>query len=407
MDLMFDRVASLDIAKTSLTACVRTPSAKGRRSTVRTFGTTVGKLLLLRDWLIAERVQVVSMESTGVYWKPAYYLLEDTVECWLLNAQHVKTVPGRKSDVRDAEWLAQLTECGLVRPSFVPPPAIRELRNLTRYRAALVRDRVRETQRLEKLLEDAGIKLSTAMSSLLTKSGRAMLDALCDGERDPVVLAELALGKLRPKRAELAQTLVGRFTDHHALLVRHMLSRIDTTQTAIEEVEAAIAAALGPFEPVIQLLLTIPGVGPRVAEVIIAETGANMAQFPSAAHLASWAGLVPGINQSAARRGSTRCRAGNKHLQSAMVDAAHSAAHTKNTYPAAQFARLRHHGVNKAAVAVAHSLLVAAWHVLNDNVEYHDLGGDFFQQRNDPARRTRALIKQLEALGHTVLVDAA
>lgn len=407
MDLMFDRVAALDIAKASLTACVRSPGPRGRRSTVRTFGATVGALMLLRDWLVAERVEVVSMESTGVYWKPAYYLLEEELECWLLNAQHVKTMPGRKSDVRDAEWLAQLTECGLVRPSFVPPPPIRELRNLTRYRAALVGDRVRETQRLEKLMEDTGIKLSATMSSLLTKSGRAMLGALCDGQRDPLVLAGLAMGRLRPKRVELAQALTGRFSDHHGLLVRQMLTRIETTESAIEEVEAAIAAALGPFEPTIQLLLTIPGVGPRIAEVIIAETGADMTQFPSAAQLASWAGVVPGINQSAKRRGSTRCRDGNKHLQSAMVDAAHAAAHTKNTYPAAQFARLRHHGANKAAVAVAHSLLVAVWHVLTDQTPYQDLGGDYFQRRNDPERRTRSLVAQLEALGHTVTLNAA
>lgn len=408
MDLMFDRVAALDLAKASLTACVRVPGPRGgRSSTTRTFVTTVGGLLVLRDWLVAERVQVVSMESTGVYWKPAYYLLEDTVECWLLNAHQVKTVPGRKSDVRDAQWLAQLTECGLVRPSFVPPPPIRELRNLTRYRRSLVNDLTRETQRLEKLMEDTGIKLSSVVSSLQTKTGRLMLEALVAGERDPLTLAELAQGKLRSKRTELAQSLVGRFSDHHALLVTQMLSRIDSTQASIDAVQAAITDAMRPFSQQIGLLQTIPGVGPRTAEVIIAETGAEMARFPTAAHLASWAGLVPGINQSANHRGSAHCRRGNRHLNSAMVEAARAASHSKNTYPAAQYWRLARRGPNIAAVAVAHSLLVAVWHVLTDGVAYQDLGGDYFQRRVDPAKRTRSLIAQLEALGHTVTLDAA
>jgi len=408
MDLMFDRVAALDLAKASLTACVRVPGPRGgRKSTTRTFVTTVGGLLVLRDWLVAERVQVVSMESTGVYWKPAYYLLEDTVECWLLNAHQVKTVPGRKSDVKDAEWLAQLTECGLVRPSFVPPPPIRELRNLTRYRRSLVNDLTRETQRLEKLMEDTGIKLSSVTHSLRSKSGRLMLEALIAGERDPLALAELAQGRLRSKRSELAQALVGRFTDHHALLVTQMLARMDSTQDSIEAVQAAITDAMRPFSSQLLNLQTIPGIGPRIAEVIIAETGGDMSRFPTAAHLASWAGLVPGINQSAKRRGSTRCRRGNRHLNSAMIEAARAASHTKDTYPAAQFWRLARHGTNVAAVAVGHSLLVAAWHVMHNDVPYHDLGGDYFQRRIDPARRTRTLVAQLEALGHTVTLDAA
>lgn len=407
MELMFDRVAALDLAKASLTACVRTPgSGRGRRSEVRTFNTTVGGLLVLKDWLVERRVEVVSMESTGVYWKPAYYLLEGYVECWLLNAHQVKTVPGRKSDVRDAEWLAQLTECGLVRPSFVPPPPIRELRNLTRYRTSLVQDRTREIQRLEKLMEDTGIKLSSVASSLLTKSGRMMLDALVAGERDPLVLAELAMGRLRGKRPELAQALAGRFSDHHALLVEQMLDRVDGTQRSIDRVNDAIETAMRPFAEQIRRLQTIPGVGPRIARVIIAETGADMTRFPTGAHLASWAGLVPGINQSAKRRGSARCRKGNRHLNSAMVEAARAASHTKNTYPAAQYWRLARRGPNIAAVAVAHSLLVAAWHVLNNSCDYDDLGGDYFTRRIDPARRTRTLVAQLEALGHTVTLNS-
>jgi transposase len=408
MELMFERVAALDLAKASLTACVRTPGPRGgRRSTVRTFSTTVGGLLILKDWLVAEAVEMVSMESTGVYWKPPYYLLEMDLECWLLNAQQVKTVPGRKSDVRDAEWLAQLTECGLVRPSFVPPPPIRELRNLTRYRSSLVHDRTRETQRLEKLMEDTGIKLSSVVSSLLTKSGRLMLEALVAGERDPLVLAEFAQGKLRSKRSDLAQALVGRFSDHHALLVTQMLARIDSTEEAIAAIEAAILTAMRPFSDQLTRLQTIPGVGPRIAEIIIAETGGDMSRFPTAAHLASWAGLVPGINQSAKRRGSTRCRHGNRHLASAMVEAARCASHTKDTYPAAQYWRLSRRGPNKAAVAVAHSLLVAVWHILANNCDYHDLGGDYYQRRLNPERRTRSLIAQLEALGHHVTLDAA
>jgi transposase len=408
MELMFERVAALDLAKASLTACVRTPGPRGgRRSTVRTFSTTVGGLLILKDWLVEEAVEVVSMESTGVYWKPPYYLLEADLTCWVLNAQQVKTVPGRKSDVRDAEWLAQLTECGLVRPSFVPPPPIRELRNLTRYRSSLVRDRTRETQRLEKLMEDTGIKLSSVVSSLLTKSGRLMLEALVAGERDPLVLAELAQGKLRGKRSDLAQALVGRFTDHHALLVTQMLARIDSTAEAITAIEAAIDTAMRPFSEPLTRLQTIPGVGPRIAQIIIAETGGDMSRFPSAAHLASWAGLVPGINQSAKRRGSTRCRHGNRHLASAMVEAARAASHTKDTYAAAQYWRLTRRGPNKAAVAVAHSLLVAVWHVLAKNCNYDELGGDYYQRRLNPERRTRTLVAQLEALGHHVELTPA
>jgi transposase len=408
MELIFDRVAALDLAKASLTACVRVPGPRGgRHSTVRTFSTTVGGLLILQEWLIGQQVEIVAMESTGVYWKPAFYLLEQQLTCWLLNAHQVKTVPGRKSDVRDAEWLAQLTECGLVRPSFVPPPPIRELRNLTRYRSSLIHDRTRETQRLEKLMEDTGIKLSTVTCSLLTKSGRAMLDALVDGERDPLALAELARGTLRNKRTDLAQALVGRFTDHHALLIGQMLHRIDDTQAAVERVEAAIETAMRPFDDQLKRLQTIPGVGPRVAQIIIAETGADMSRFPTAAHLASWAGLVPGINQSANRHGSSRCRHGNRHLQSTMVEAAWAASHSKNTYLAAQYWRIAKRGRNVAAVAVAHSMLVAVWHILNGDSDYQDLGGDYFTRRLNPERRTHQLVQQLEALGHHVTLDTA
>lgn len=409
MELMFDRVAALDLAKASLTACVRKPSGSARRrsSTVRTFDTTVGGLLLLREWLVDEQVEVVAMESTGVYWKPAYYLLEEQLTCWLLNAHQVKTVPGRKSDVRDAEWLAQLTECGLVRPSFVPPPPIRMLRNLTRYRTSVTQDRTREVQRLEKLLEDTGIKLSSVASSLQTKSSRLMLDALVAGERDPLVLAELAQRRARGKLRELEQALRGRFTDQHAMLVRQMLARIDAASATITELDAAIEDELRPFQQTLDLLITAPGIGRRIAQVIIAETGGDMSRFPSGAHLSSWTGLVPGQHQSAGRTGSTRCRPGNRHLKSAMVEAAHAAAHAKGTYPAAQYQRLCRNGRGVAAIAVAHSLTVAAWQIMNDQVGYQDLGGDYFHRRDDPQQRTQRLVAELQRLGHQVTLQPA
>lgn len=409
MDTIIEHCAGLDIGKKTLTACVRTPDGKGgRASVVRTFPTTTRHLLMLRDWLVEQKVTLVAMESTSTYWKPVFYLLEDALTCWLLNAQHMKTVPGRKTDVKDAEWIAQLLECGLLRPSFVPPAPIRRLRNLTRYRTTVVAERSREAQRLEKLLEDAAIKLSSVATDILGVSGRAMLSALIAGDGDPAQMAELAKGRMRPKIPALTEALTGRFDDHHALLVTEMLTRIDAATATIARLDAQIEAELAPFDEAIALLDTIPGVGIRTAQVIIAETGGDMSRFPTAAHLASWAGVCPGVNESAGKRRSARCRPGDKWLRAALVEAAHAAARTKGTYLGAQYARLAgRRGAKRAAVAVAHSILVIAYHLLDQHVAYTDLGADFLIRRHTSEAHTRRLIAQLEKLGHKVTVEPA
>ena len=303
MEVMFDRVAGLDVGKGSVTVCLRTPGVRrGRRAETRTFKTTTGSLAVMRDWLVEAGVEIAAMESTSTYWKPPFYCLEEVMEVWLLNAAHMKAVPGRKSDVRDAEWIAQLLEHGLLRPSFVPPPEIRRLRMLTRYRVQLMGDRNREIVRLELMLEDASIKLSSVASSLKTVSARAMINAMIEGELDPLKLAELAKGRMRSKIPDLAQALTGHFNAHHAQLARSMLQRLDLVEQALAELDAVIAEACAPWQHQIDLLETIPGVGPKVAQVIIAETGADMSRFPTAAHLAAWAGLAPAMNESAGRR---------------------------------------------------------------------------------------------------------
>jgi transposase len=302
MEVMFDRVAGLDVGKESVTVCVRTPGPRGgRRSETRTFKTMFGSLRVMRDWLIEAGVTIAAMESTSTYWKPPFYCLEEVMVVWLLNAAHMKAVPGRKSDVRDAEWIAQLLEHGLLAPSFVPPPDIRRLRMLTRYREQLLGDRIRETTRLELMLEDASIKLSSVASSLNTVSARAMLTAMIAGEADPLALAEMARGRMRRKIPDLAQALTGTFDAHHAQLAKSMLRRLQLVEQAQAELDAVIAVACRPWQHQIELLQTIPGVGEKVTQVFVAETGADMSRFPTAAHLASWTGLVPAMNESAGR----------------------------------------------------------------------------------------------------------
>ena len=409
MEVLFERVAGLDVGKASVTVCVRTPGIRrGRHTETRTFKTTTRSLWLMRDWLTECGVSIAAMESTSTYWKPPFYCLEDVMEVWLLNAAHMKAVPGRKSDVRDAEWIAQLLEHGLLAPSFVPPPQIRRLRMLTRYRVQLVGDRTRESIRLELMLEDASIKLSSVASSLNTVSARAMLAAMIDGERDPLVLADLAKGKMRRKLPELAQALEGNFDDHHARLAGSILHRLDLVEQALAELDQVIAAECQPWAHQIDLLQTIPGVGEKVAQVIVAETGADMSRFPTAAHLASWAGLVPGLHESAGKRTPAGRRRGNKWLTSILVEAAGSVGrmHNKN-YLAAQHARLtRRRGMGRAQVAVAHSILVSAYYMLLRDEPYDDLGADWLTKRNDEAH-TRRLVAQLERLGHTVVIDPA
>ena len=362
----------------------------------------------LRQWLIDEQVTLVGMEATGDYWKPVYYLLEDALDVQLLNAAHMRNVPGRKTDVTDSAWIARLVEHGLVRASFVPPPPIRRLRDLTRYRAALRAERTREKQRMEKLLEDAGIKLSVFVSDIFGVSGRAMLSALVDGERDPQVLAEYARGRMRPKMAMLAEALTGSFGEHHAFLCQTMLSRIDGLEATIAAVTARIEAEIKPVQPIVDRLDTIPGVDQRVAQVIVAEIGVDMTRFRTAAHLASWAGMCPGNNESAGKHFSGHTRKGDRWLRAALGEAAAAGSGKKNSYCQAQYRRLAaRRGKKRALVAVGHSLLIAAWHIINDEVVYDDLGSLHFLTRINPERHTRRLISQLEQLGYQVQLNPA
>ena len=409
MELLHERCAALDIGKKDLKACVRTPSPKGKRSRsqeIRTFATTTNALLQLRDWLIAERVSLVVLEATGDYWRAAFYLLEDDLNVMLVNAAHAKGLPGRKTDVCDAAWLCQLGECGLLRASFVPPEPIRQLRDLTRYRTTLNAERSREAQRLEKELEDAGIKLSSVATDILGVSGRAMLAALIGGERDPQVLAELAKARMRPKIPQLVQALTGNFGEHHAFLCRLHLQRIDELTAVIEELSARIEEQIRPFARQLEHLATIPGVGQAVAEVIVGETGVDRSRFPTAAHLASWAGVCPGHHESAGKRRSGKTRHGNRWLTNALGTAAMAAARTKDTtYLGARYRRLAPRlRKKKAIVAVEHSILIAVWHMLTDDVDYADLGGDYFA-RLDPERAMRRIVRQANALGFTVRFD--
>jgi transposase len=412
MEVVHERCAGIDVSKADVKVCIRVPGpGQRRRREVRTFTTMTADLLAMRDWLLSERVSVVGMEATGAYWKPVFYLLEHEVQCWLLNARHMKAVPGRKTDVKDAEWIAQLVEHGLVRPSFVPPEPIRQLRDLTRYRTEIIRERTREIQRLEKLLEDAGVKLSVVVSDLTGKSARAMLEALIGGERDVEVLAELALGSMRGKRPLLAEALTGRFTGHHAFLARVMLDRIDACTATEARLGGQIDAQMRPFRRQVDLIATIPGVGLRSAEVILAETGSDMTRFPTAGDLASWAGMCPGNNQSGARTRTAPTRHGDPWLKAALGQAAVTASRTKSTYLAARFKRVAsRRGKKRALVAVGHTILIAVWAMLSHDLPYHDLGGDYFTDRLNPnakARQARRLINQLGLLGYRAVLEPA
>jgi transposase len=375
---------------------------------VTEFRTTVQGLLALRDWLSAHGVTYVAMEATGVYWKPIWAILEDAFECVLCNARDVKQVPGRKTDVCDAEWLAQLAEAGLLRASFVPPKPIRALRNLTRYRKSQIEDRQREANRLHKILEDTGIKLDCVASDILGKSGRAMLDALVAGTMDPEVLAELAKGRLRSKLAALREALEGRFDAQHALIVGAILSKLDFLDEQITLLSDAIEEQIAPFEPAVTLLCTIPGVQRRTAEVIIAEIGADMTVFPTAKHLASWGGQCPGNDLSAGKRRSGRTGNGSRWLGIALTESALAATRMKDTYLGEQYRRLRgRRGHKKAVGAVRHSILVAIWHMLTTGEVYNDPGADYFDRRVDRQRKIKRLIAQLEALGQNVTLQEA
>jgi transposase len=407
VEVIVERPAGLDVHKASVTACVRGPSAAGRAEHVESFATTVEGLLALADWLAAHAATHVAMEATGVYWKPVWAILEDRFACLLVNAHHVKQVPGRKTDVSDAAWLCRLLEAGLLRASLVPPPPVRALRNLTRYRKTQIQDRQREANRLHKILEDTGIKLDCVAADILGASGRAMLNGLVAGTTDPMVLAELAKGRLRAKIPALQEALEGRFDELHALIVSSILAHLDFLDEAIDRLSEAIEEQLVPFGRAVELLCTIPGIQKRTAQVIIAEIGPDMSVFPTAKHLASWAGQCPGNDRSAGKRRSGRTRKGSRWLGIGLTEAALAATRTKNTYLAAQYQRLRpRRGHKRALGAVKHSMLVAIWHMLGTGELYNDPGGDYFTR--DPARQIKRLVAQLEALGqHVTLQEAA
>jgi transposase len=404
METMVRRCAGLDVHKESVVACARVIDDNGElQLSTQTFGTTVSDLLILSDWLASHGVTLVGMESTGVFWKPVYMLLETEFECWLLNAQHLRNVPGRKTDVGDAAWIAQLVAHGLVRPSFVPPKEIRELREVTRYRKALIQERTREAQRLHKIIEGSGIKLANVATDILGVSGRAMLNALIGGTHDPEILAELARGRLRKKLPALRKALSGWFSPTHRLLVGELLAHLEYIDESIERLSNDIATMITPFARETDLLDTIPGVNLRTAEVIISEIGADMSRFGSAGRLASWAGMCPGNNESAGKHFSGKTRKGSKWLRTALIESANAAARTKNSYFSAQYARIKgRHGHKKAIVAVAHSILVVVYHLLERDEPYNELGADYFIERQQKDAYQRRLVKQLERMGYEV-----
>lgn len=410
MEVVHPRCAGLDISKKDAKACVRVQGAGGRRtsSTVSTWGSMTRQIMDLREYLIAQKVSRVVLEATGAYWKPFYYLFEDAAfETVLVNPTQVRAIPGRKSDVSDAAWLADLGAHGLVQGSFVPPPPIRELRDLTRMRSVFTQDRTREWARMEKLLEDAGIKLSTVASSMTLVSVRLMLNALVAGERDPARLADLARGALRKKIDLLNEALFGRFSEHHAFMVTTHLAMIDQLDAAIADLDERIEVMMAPFQPFADLICTIPGIDVKVAQVVIAEIGVDMKVFPTAAHLASWSGVVPGSNSSAGRVKSTRARPGDRHLKAALGMSAATVCRSKGTFLSTKYHRIAAHaGANRANVATQHAILVAIWHMGRTGEVYTDLGADYHRRRN-PERERRRAVNQLESLGYTVTLDHA
>ena len=402
MRVVHDRCCGLDVHKKSVVACVMTPESQE----TRTFGTTTRKLLELSDWLRERRVTHVAMESTGVYWKPIVNLMEDEFTVWVVNAHHIKTVPGRKTDVKDAEWIADLLRHGLLRPSFIPDRPQRELRELVRYRRSLVQERSREANRIQKVLEGANIKLGSVASDVLGASGRMMLTAIAEGEEDPEVLADMAKGRLREKLEELREALQGVVGSHQRFMLRTQLRRLSSLDKEVELLDAEVAQRVRPHEDVLQAVDTIPGVGRRTAETIVAEMGTDMDRFATPGHLASWAGVSPGNNRSADRSKRSPTKKGNNSLKSALVESARAAARTK-TYLGAQYHRLaRRIGANRAAMAVAHSIAVILHSIIRTKKPFVDLGHNYFEER-DKTAVTRRAVRQLERLGHKVTLIAA
>lgn len=413
MDLVHERAAGIDISKSDAKVAIRAP---GKRAgtfpiEVTTWGSTTNQILALRDMLVAAKVTTVVMEATSDYWKPFYYLFEDVLPVMLVNAKAARNIPGRKTDVYDASWLAQLGAHGLLRPCFVPPPPIRILRDLTRARTIATQDRTREIQRLEKFLESTGLKLSDYVSDLMGASSRAMLEALIKGERDPQVLANLAKGRMRPRIPELVDALTGPFEEHHAFICAMHLERIDSITGWVEKLTVRIEEAMEPFLVAREFLTTIPGVSVLVADVIVAETGADMSTFETPGRLSSWSGLSPGSNESAGRVKSSKTRPGNRYLKAALGTAALGTAalsiarHPQGTYLGARYKRIVvRRGKMKAIVATEHSILTAVWHMLAEGECYHDPGSDFFTQK-DPTRTRNNAVRRLRELGYDVTLS--
>ena len=406
MDLLYARCAGFDVHKATVVTCVRRPGPHpgARHAETQPFATTLRGLEALAAWLTAHGVTHVAMESTGVYWRPVFAVLEGTVQVQLVNARHVKMLPGRKTDVRDCEWLAQLLECGLLRGSFIPPAAVRDLRDLTRLRKALIRERGHHVNRIAKTLELANIKLSSVVTDIMGKTGRAILQALSAGLDDPEQLAACAQGSIRKKQAALREAVEGRLTPHYAFLLEQHLALIDTLDAHITTLDARIEAAMAPFAEAAALMQTMPGVATRAAEAILAETGMDMSPFPTAAHFASWARLCPGNHESAGKRRPTTTGKGATWLRATLQEAAWAAVRTKKSYYRALYYRLKARGgPKKAIVAVQHAMLVALWHMLKRRVPHQDLGADYFAQRNTE-RTLRHHVRRLEQLGYQVLL---
>lgn len=404
MRILHECCCGLDVHKRLIVACLL---RIGQEKQIRKFGTTTVEIQAMSDWLKQAGCTHVAMESTGVYWKPVYNVLEGDFELLVVNAQHLKAVPGRKTDALDAEWIADLLQHGLLKASFVPPMFERQMRDLTRYRTSLTSERTRTVQRLQKILETANIKLASVARDIQGVSARAMLEQLANGQTDPKMLAELAKGRLRSKRAELEQALVGRLEDHHRFLIAELLAHIDYLDESIERLDAQIGDRFRPFETDLQLADTIPGINQRTAEVVLAEIGTDLSRFPTDRHISSWSGICPGNDESAGKRRSGKTRRGNRWLRQALVEAAHAASHTKNTYLAAQYRRIAaRRGQKRALLAVAHTILVALYHMLQRREPYQDLGNNYFDER-DKAAVQRRLVQRLEKLGFKVDLQPA
>ena len=408
MEVIHVKCAGLDGHQKTVVACVRIAVKRKVVRAVRTFGATTSEVLALSDWLSSHGGTQVAMESTGVYWKPVWHVVEGRFELVLANAMHIRNIPGRKSDVHDATWIADLLAHGLIRGSFVPPAPIQDLRDLTRSRKQLVREVGQHTQRIQKVLEAANLKLTEVLTDVLGKSGRAIIEAVIAGEQEPTTLAGLAGGnRLKAAPAELAEALRGRGTEHHRFLLKLHLGQIDALEAAVREVEMRLGVALAPFQEAVEHLRTMPGVSDTVARVIVAEGGVDMTRFATAGHLLSWAGLCPGLPESAGKRLSTRLRKGAPWLKTTLVQAAWAAVRTKASYLRAQFLRLKtRRGPKKAIMAVAASMLTATYSILQRHVPYQDLGGDYFDRR-DKAKVAKRLIQRLNALGLQVEVSPA